>query len=259
MAKSFADDGAVGAGVASSTAPAPGAMPSASSTSGASSSAAGAPTAMNYSPMSQPGGGGGASFVPQSIPSANTAPQGGGAAPSSQPSSGGSFPSFQTAPQGGGQGSNVPTSTGGIFFDEGGAVPDDNATGGQQNPMDVILQRSMGSVDQVFQQMYKQYGLGGNDQQGGVQDEAANMPTVPGGQSESGVKPLQPAPGKLPPTSNPFGKRMAANMPTQPASQSESGVKPMQPMPGPLPPTSNPFGKRADAGGIDTDDDQESA
>lgn len=136
----------------------------------------------------------------------------------------------------------------GIFFDQGGGVPDaDGDNDGDQNPgqgqsqnpgqgqsqnpgqdpMSAILQGALGSVDQVLQFGYKQYGLGGS-QSGGVQDQEA-----------------QP-------------QQQAANMPTVPASQSNSGVKPMQPMPGPLPPTNNPFGKRADAGGIQ-DDDQETS
>jgi hypothetical protein len=51
-------------------------------------------------------------------------------------------------------------------------------------------------------------------------------------------------------------------MPVAPASQSNSGVKPLQPMPGPLPPTSNPFGRRSEAapdpdegGAIDTEEE----
>ena len=80
---------------------------------------------------------------------------------------------------------------------------------------------------------------------GGGQKQAAAMPTIPGNQSET--------PGPYKPGG---GQKQAANMPTIPGSQSESGIPPLQPAPGRLPPTSNPFGKRADAGDSDGDEGQ---
>jgi len=205
---------------------------------------------IDYAPNGQPGGSG---FTPQAIPSA--------------------------ASTGAGQ---SPTDFGsGIFFDQGGGVPDPDDASGQsdpsqdpasqgsgQDPMSNVLQRALGSVDQVLQYGYQQFGLSTNapadGSGGGIQDQAAAMPAVPGNPSDSGVPPLQPTPGPLPPTSNPFGKRMASNMPAVPGTQSNSGIPPLQPTPGPLPPTSNPFGRRADSGaapegGIQDDETQESA
>ena len=55
----------------------------------------------------------------------------------------------------------------------------------------------------------------------GAQQEATNrMPTVPGSPSESGRR-EQPAPGPLPPTQNPFGKRAEA-----PQEAIETGEEP---------------------------------
>lgn len=96
----------------------------------------------------------------------------------------------------------------GTFFEQGGGVPDDDGSGGG-DPMSSALN----TVDQVLQFGYSKYGLGGQQPQGGGVQEAdagytnGRMPAVPGSQSNSGVPPLQPQPGPLPPTSNPFGKR----------------------------------------------------
>lgn len=218
MPKDFSADGAVGAGgPGMSTAPGMTPPPSASAPAAIPPPTPSASGTIAYAPG---GNGGGASFIPHEIPSASSAPTS-------------TKPSFQTgnapgASSGGGvsgaPGSAAPLAgQGGIFFDEGGSVPDDNGQSQQQDPMSSILQRSMGSVDTVLQQLYKSYGLstGDQNQQGGVQE--------------------------------------AANMPMQPAGQSETGVPPQRPAPGQLPPTNNPFGKRADAGGIPDDDDQGSA
>lgn len=109
--------------------------------------------------------------------------------------------------------SDVPagwTNTIGTFFEQGGGVPDDSGSGADgSDPMSSALN----TVDQVLQFGYSKYGLGGQqDQGGGIQEANASysngrMPAVPGSQSNSGVPPLQPQPGPLPPTSNPFGKR----------------------------------------------------
>lgn len=221
MAKSFADDGAVGGGgPAQSSAPPPGAVaeapPSASAT-----------------------------------PSTN-APQSGGiqaySGAGSQPASLGGM--MNTA-------SPMAAAPGGIFFDDGGAVPGDDGSQGQpgQDPMTAILQRSMGSVDQVMQQLYKQYGLTGGPTQGipadQVQDQQDNGAAGRWRQPVQGNQPQQYDQDQTNPSQE------AANMPTVPAGQSETGIPPQRPGPGTLPPTSNPFGKRADAGGIDTDDDDD--
>lgn len=159
---------------------------------------------------------------------------------------------------------------GGAYFDEGGPVdgdPDDPNSQAAQDPMTAVIQKSLGSVDQVLQGMYSQYGLGGGkSSSNGVPDDqqdAANMPTVPASQSNSGVAPQQPAPGALPPTSNPFGTRkMAANPSDMPGPNggswsgptsnrpAQGTIKPITPAPGTwkLP-------ARADAGGIPDDDE----
>jgi hypothetical protein len=82
---------------------------------------------------------------------------------------------------------------------------------------------------------------------GGAIDTAGAMPMIPGNQSET-PGPYRPGGG---------GQKLAGAMPMIPGNQSESGRPPLQPAPGPLPPTSNPFGKRADAG-TDTDNDNDS-
>jgi hypothetical protein len=267
MPNSFGNDGAFGAGGAGmTTAPAPG-TPFGAKPSG-SSSAPAPMTDMNYAAA---GSGGGSGFIPQEIPSEPAAPS---ASPQAVPTSPLTKPSYQTgnAP-GGAQGSNVPTSAGGIFFDAGGSVPDDNGQSQQQDPMAATMQRSMGSVSQTIQAMYQQYGLGGDQsQQGGVQDDAANMPTAPAGQSETGIPPKQPGPGTLPPTSKPFGQRVAGAMPAipgegrgggwdvPPLKPQGPGTQPSTPAPGTWKPPPRPGGARtADAGGIQDDEQQESA
>jgi len=225
--KDFSVDGAVGAGGPGMSS-APGMASSSSVPPSASTTppAPQVPAALDYAGAAGGGGGG------LSLPSEQRTPSAGGApAPSGGISEAPTqYPSFQTgnAP-GSSQGSNVPQGTNGIFFDQGGGVPDDAGSGdpSQQgaDPMSSILQRSLGSVDQTLQQMYKQYGLGGDSQAGGgVQDEAASMSTIPGNQSNSGIPPLQPGPGTLAPSSNPFGQRSV-----QPPPQRMSGGMPAVP------------------------------
>jgi hypothetical protein len=160
----------------------------------------------------------------------------------------------------------------GLQFSTGGAIPDDDGSDQSNNDSDGTpgqsdaISQALSSVDDILSYGRSLYGLG-DQSNGQAIDTASNMPSVPGNQSNSGRPPVQPMPGPLPPTSNPFGKRadggsdsgqqVAANMPSVPGSQSNSGRPPVQPMPGPLPPTSNPFGKRADAGAIDTDDSED--
>jgi len=150
------------------------------------------------------------------------------------------------------------------FFADGGAVGDDS---GIEDSDDSSTAQPMGGfdpsaaldiVDQALGYGRQLHGLGGagNDEAIPEQDTAGltRMPAVPGNPSDSGIPKPQPF-GTLPPTSNPFGKRVSANypMPTMPASQSSTGVRTV-PGPGTLPPTANPFGKRADAGGDQGDD-----
>lgn len=154
---------------------------------------------------------------------------------------------------------------GGAIEEDPEASPMENTFGAQ---MDRDISSAMGIVNRVLNFGRKANGLpevqAEQPQQGeGQTDEAIEtagmLPSKPFSESE---KP-QPMPGPLPPTKNPFGKRVEAEteaseegaepgpsyetagmMPSVPFSETP---KP-QPMPGPLPPTSNPFGKRVDAG-----------
>jgi hypothetical protein len=129
-----------------------------------------------------------------------------------------------------------------IMFDDGGSVPDPNdasqdqsgdPTSGTGDPISLALS----TVDSALSYGRKLNGLPTDDASG---QQAANMPTIPGSQSNTPgpYQPQQPKPQQV---------AQAGSMPSVPGNQSNSGVKPIQPMPGPLPPTSNPFGKRADA------------
>ena len=179
-------------------------------------------------------------------------------------------------------GSNIVTDAGpqlGMSFADGGAI-DDSDPDQPSNHLAEALQ----TVDTVMQALYQAHG-GSDDSQsddstGGPQQQqqAANMPMVPGNQSESGIAPQQPAPGPLPPTSNPFGQRavrpparmtaagggdpqMAAmdGMPGNPSGGSWQGPT-SRPSPSPLPPVSPPGTYRLprrmvqNQGGIDTGD-----
>jgi hypothetical protein len=169
-------------------------------------------------------------------------------------------------------------------FEDGGAIPDsDGDDDGDSAPADSTPQdgggdsdgspgqssmaSALNAVDQVMQHLYSKYGLSDGDSN---QQVADNMPAAPGTQSDSGVRTI-PAPGPLVPNANPFGRRqgqpfgrVASNMPTVPASQSDSGVIQI-PGPGTLAPSANPFGKRQvrppqpSQGAIPDDDDQETA
>lgn len=273
MAKDFSQDGALGAEGGASTPP--GVLPSS------------AGTGSNGNPGSTTNGIG----IGDSSQATNTAPSpmAAAAAAASQPNL--TAGALEAAPNSAGTTDQGPLYSGPIpenpmsgvlygnngnyAFDQGGAVPDDeDSDSSDQQPQsapagnsDDLVAQALAAVKDTLQFTRQQYGLGGDQQQ------AANMPAVPGSQSESGIPPLQPAPGALPPTSNPFGKRttpprpgqMASNMPAIPGTQSDSGVAPIQPAPGPLPPTSNPFGRRttppragAQMGAI-PDDDEEAA
>lgn len=149
-----------------------------------------------------------------------------------------------------------------FMFDDGGTVPDQdpNDDGGQPADPNAGLNGAVNdrialaltSVDSALQYGRTKHGLPGDSgMDEGTGQQAANMPTIPGNQSNT--------PGPYVPQQKPQPQQMAANMPASPAGQSESGVKPLQPAPGPLPPTSTPFGQRqgqpygrvADASGDD--------
>jgi hypothetical protein len=138
-------------------------------------------------------------------------------------------------------------SAAGLSFEDGGDVGDGGDSNG--SPQQDAIQKALSTVDGVLAYGRKLHGLGGGDNEGGgIQTADAGyqngrMPARPGNQSESGAAPVQPMPGPLPPTSNPFGKRADA-MPSRPGNPSDSGLPPDQPAPGPLPPTDNPFGQR---------------
>jgi hypothetical protein len=155
-------------------------------------------------------------------------------------------------------------------FDDGGSMPDDQSGQGG----DDLVSLALASVDSALDYGRNKYGLSGSgNDEGNDQQQASMMPAIPGSQSESGRPPIQPLPGPLPPTSNPFGRReqrpmgdagtfqTAGMMPAIPGSQSDSGRPPIQPLPGPLPPTSNPFGRREQRpmGAIPDDQDEEAA
>lgn len=152
----------------------------------------------------------------------------------------------------------------GLMFEGGGTVPDQDDAGAGADPSSGDptsgtgdpISLALTTVDNALAYGRK---LNGLPSSGGDSQQAAAMPTIPGNQSNT-PGPYQPG--------QPRPQQQAANMPMQPSSQSESGVKPIQPMPGRLPPTSNPFGKRADndqgdgddsAPTIPTDDDEETA
>lgn len=200
MPNSFANDGAFGAGgPGMSTAPVPGQNP-ASTTGTPSSSAAASQSATGTSPP-------GASQVPAAW-MANGALNGLGGVYSQNPATnappGSDAANFNASLASAPANSSLYSAS---FFAAGGAVPDDNGASQQQDPASDTLQQALGSANQALQMVYKQFGLGGDQSQAGGVQEAVNMPTVPAGQSETGIPPQRPAPGPLPPTSNPFGKR----------------------------------------------------
>lgn len=221
LPKSFADDGAFGAQASGIV----GAPPAPSPFSTPSGSGFDSP-ALPYTGAIGNQGGFDSDPNPGAFNGANntapmdSAPSGGGLSPApSGGFGGGGFDSFPSNSGGGMSpaGGAAPASPVGLAFEDGGAVEGDDSNG---SPQQDAISKALDTVDQVLAFGRKQHGLGGDDESGGIQ--------------------------------------MAANtrMPAQPPSQSESGVKPIQPMPGPLPPTSNPFGKRADAGNDNDQDDQ---
>lgn len=88
------------------------------------------------------------------------------------------------------------------MFADGGSVDDDQ--GGDPNgQLGDLMSLALSSVDQGVDYLRKKHGIGGQ-QQASMQ---GRTPMVPGSQSESGIPPIRPMPGPLPPTSNPFGQR----------------------------------------------------
>lgn len=142
-------------------------------------------------------------------------------------SAGGHDP-FQATGRGGGwsvTGVNGFPGTAARFFSEGGAIDegDPNATdpqgSGLGNSLQASINAALGVVDNVLSYGRKLHGLGGGDDDEGAikgTQTAGRMPSVPGTPSDSGVRPVQPAPGALPPTSNPFGKRADASQDSPP-------------------------------------------
>lgn len=113
-----------------------------------------------------------------------------------------------------------------LMFDGGGTVPDqDDASAGSSQDQSGDpssgtgdpISLALSTVDQALDYGRKLNGLpsGGGDQVASSAYDNGRMPAIPGNQSNSGTKPIQPMPGPLPPTSNPFGKRqqVGANEP----------------------------------------------
>jgi hypothetical protein len=103
------------------------------------------------------------------------------------------------------------------MFEDGGVVPDQDDAGAGANPASGDptsgtgdpISLALTTVDNALAYGRKLNGLPSDGGGGSAQPQqmAANMPMAPAGQSETGIKPPLPAPGRLPPTSNPFGKR----------------------------------------------------
>jgi hypothetical protein len=107
-----------------------------------------------------------------------------------------------------------------VGFAEGGAIPteEDGMAMGPAKGLASAMAKATASVKEVLDYGRRKHGLiagAGGDDEGAIPGAQASyqnnrMPMRPGSPSESGVPPVQPAPGPLPPTSNPFGKRAEA-------------------------------------------------
>lgn len=106
-----------------------------------------------------------------------------------------------------------------LLFEDGGEVPgaDGNGTG---SDMGDLIALALSSVDQGLDYGRKKHGLTGNQQQASM----TRMPAVPGSPSDSGIPRPQPAPGPLPPTSNPFGKRQQFSQNDQDSDDQPGGI-----------------------------------
>lgn len=156
----------------------------------------------------------------------------GSASPSSSPA--GTTPSGGALPAGfgGSGGGGIAANPGGVGFSlsAGGAIPtgdDDGSDDSNGSPQQDAISKALDSVDQVLAFGRKAHGLGGDQEGDGPAIQTAQagyqnnrMPALPGSQSNSGVPPIQPQPGPLPPTSNPFGKRADATQPGDNDTQS---------------------------------------
>lgn len=100
----------------------------------------------------------------------------------------------------------------GLMFAEGGAIEDDLDGSINGSPPQDAIMKALSTVDGVLAFGRKLHGLGEGDN-GAIKGTqvAGRMPSVPGTPSDSGVRQPQPMPGPLPPTSNPFGKRVSEN------------------------------------------------
>lgn len=222
----FSQDGAVGA-QSGSTPAAPSASSSSSYVNPAAVGLAGAnPFQQGGNGLSTPSG-----FNPAAVGLAGATPFGVDSpslpTPSAGPSSVGSGSSGMQRSAGGTSAQAV-----GLAFADGGAIEDDGSAsdgsasgGGDTNgsPQQDAISKALSTVDGVLAYGRKLHGLGGGDNEGAIPGatdgtqvadagyQNGRMPAVPGNQSNSGVKPIQPMPGPLPPTSNPFGKRTSAS------------------------------------------------
>ncbi len=120
----------------------------------------------------------------------------------------------------------------------GGDGDQDNQTPDHTDDFQQRINAALETVDNALSYGRKLHGLSGGQQ------TAAAMPMIPGTQSESGIPPKRPTP---PPA------KMAAAMPAVPGNP--YGQQREQPAPGPLPPTNNPFGKRVASNDVTSDSD----
>lgn len=184
MARSFSEDGAAGASSSSGVSPGM-AVP-------------------NPPQMSDPGGG-----PPQNVgdPNPPNMPSVGGANSYAAPGSAPKVASRAVSPGLGSFGSGLNSADpNGRYFSGGGAIEEP----GQGDRLQQAINAALETVDNGLSYGRKLHGLGGGDDEAIPGQQAqARMPMAPGSQSETGPR-TQPAPGALPPASNPFGRRADA-------------------------------------------------
>ena len=183
MPKSFAEDGAVGAGTGGSAGPVN--PPT--------------PTVSNGFVGSDSGGSTGSGAIPDYA--AGSAAHMAGRFPTSDAAASRARPGTFWQDYWGQNPDAAPVMADGrrLMFEDGGEVPD------QTNELGDLLSLALTSVDQ---------GLNYGRQKHGLMKQAAmtRMPGAPGNQSESGAPRPLPMPGPLPPTQNPFGQRRQFGM-----------------------------------------------
>lgn len=119
---------------------------------------------------------------------------------------------------------------------------------GPANGLAAMMQKATASVQEVLAYGRKKHGIGGgggSDEgaiQGAPESDGDRLNRLDNNEMGRWRRPF----GQQAPQGN-DQTQVAARMPSVPGTPSNSGVKPVQPMPGPLPPTNNPFGKRAEA------------